>query len=150
MLMATIFKVAVPPELQAFLPADYARRNLEIIRQRGAVLRELGLKAAFSGKEPAYLPEAVFRAHPDWRGPRCEHPRRSRHAYYSLCIDRPEVLAMYRKAVAEICRVAPVELFTFLTNDSGSGICWSVSLYPGRMGLPGVASVPTPSVWSAS
>ena len=134
MLMATIFKVAVPPELQAFLPADYARRNLEIIRQRGAVLRELGLKAAFSGKEPAYLPEAVFRAHPDWRGPRCEHPRRSRHAYYSLCIDRPEVLAMYRKAVAEICRVAPVELFTFLTNDSGSGICWSVSLYPGQNG----------------
>jgi hypothetical protein len=41
---------------------------------------------------------------------------------------------MYRKAVAEICRVAPVELFSFLTNDSGSGICWSVSLYPGQNG----------------
>ena len=134
MLMSTIFKVVVPPELKGFLPADYARRNLAIIRERGAVLKELGLKAAFSGKEPAYLPEAVFQAHPDWRGPRCEHPRRSRHAYYSLCIDRPEVLAMYRRAVAEICRVAPVELFTFLTNDSGSGICWSVSLYPGQNG----------------
>jgi len=134
MLMSTIFKVVVPPELKGFLPADYARQNLEIIRRRGAVLKELGLKAAFSGKEPAYLPEAVFQAHPDWRGPRCEHPRRSRHAYYSLCIDRPGVLAMYRRAVAEICRVAPVELFTFLTNDSGSGICWSVSLYPGQNG----------------
>lgn len=134
MLMSTIFKVVVPAELKRFLPEDYARRNLEIIRQRGAVLKELGLKAAFSGKEPAYLPEPVFAAHPDWRGPRCEHPRRSRHAYYSLCVDRPEVLAMYRRAVAEICRVAPVELFTFLTNDSGSGICWSVSLYPGQNG----------------
>ncbi len=134
MLMSTVFKVVVPPELEKFLPADYARRNLEIIRQRGAVLKELGLKAAFSGKEPAYLPETVFAAYPDWRGPRCEHPRRSRHAYYALCIDRPEVLAMYRRAVAEICRVAPVELFTFLTNDSGSGICWSVSLYPGQNG----------------
>jgi hypothetical protein len=134
MLMSTIFKVVVPPELEGFLPADYAQQNLEIIRRRGAVLRELGLKAAFSGKEPAYLPEPVFQAHPDWRGPRCEHPRRSRHAYYSLCIDRPEVLAMYRKAVTEICRAAPVELFTFLTNDSGSGICWSVSLYPGQNG----------------
>lgn len=134
MLMSTVFKVVVPPELAAFLPADYARRNMEIIRQRGAVLRELGLKAAFSGKEPAYLPETVFKAHPDWRGPRCEHPRRSRHAYYSLCSDRPEVLAMYRRAVAEICRAAPVELFTFLTNDSGSGLCWSVSLYPGQNG----------------
>jgi len=134
MLMSTIFKVVVPPELAGFLPADYARRNLEIVRQRGAVLKELGLKAAFSGKEPAYLPEPVFQAHPDWRGPRCEHPRRSRHAYYSLCIDRPEVLAMYRRAVADLCRVAPIELFTFLTNDSGSGICWSVSLYPGQNG----------------
>jgi hypothetical protein len=134
MLMATIFKVVIPPELQGFLPADYARNNLEIIRQRSAVLKELGLKAAFSGKEPAYLPEPVFQAHPDWRGPRCEHPRRSRHAYYSLCIDRPEVLSMYRRAVADLCRVAPIELFSFLTNDSGSGICWSVSLYPGQNG----------------
>ncbi len=60
MLMSTVFKVVVPPELERFLPADSARRNLEIIRQRGAVLKELGLKAAFSGKEPAYLPETVF------------------------------------------------------------------------------------------
>ena len=134
MLMASLFKVVIPPEFREFLPAEYSRRNLEIIRQRGAVLKELGLKAAFSGKEPAYLPEPVFQAYPDWRGPRCEHPRRSRNTYYSLCIDRPEVLSIYRKAVAEICRAAPVELFSFLTNDSGSGICWSVSLYPGQNG----------------
>lgn len=134
MLMASVFKVVIPPELKDFLPSDYARRNLEIIRQRGAILNELGLKAAFLGKEPAYLPEPVFQAYPDWRGPRCEHPRRSRNTYYSLCIDRPEILSMYSKAVAEICRAAPVELFSFLTNDSGSGICWSVSLYPGQNG----------------
>ena len=134
MLMATIFKVVIPKGLEDFLPSDYAARNLEIIRGRSAILRELGLKAAFLGKEPAYLPEAVYEAHPDWRGPRCEHPRRSRHAYYAPCIDRPEVLSMYRRAVAEICRVAPIELFSFLTNDSGSGICWSVSLYPGQNG----------------
>jgi hypothetical protein len=134
MLVATIFKVVIPPELKEFLLAEYSRKNLEIIRQRSAILKELGLKAAFLGKEPAYLPEAVYQAHPDWRGPRCEHPRRSRHAYYAPCIDRPEVLSMYRRAVAEICRVAPIELFSFLTNDSGSGICWSVSLYPGQNG----------------
>jgi len=134
MLMATVFKVVIPPELKDFLPADYSRKNLEIIRRRSTILKELGLKAAFLGKEPAYLPEAVFQAYPDWRGPRCEHPRRSRHACCALCIDRPEVLSMYRRAVAEICRAAPVELFSFLTNDSGSGICWSVSLYPGQNG----------------
>jgi len=134
MLMSSFFKVAVPSELKEHLPAAYAQKNLDVIRRRAAVLKELGLRAAFLGKEPAYLPESVFRAYPDWRGPRCEHPRRSRHAYHSLCIDRPEVLAMYRKAVAEICRAAPIEYFSLLTNDSGSGICWSVSLYPGQNG----------------
>ncbi len=134
MLTSTIFKIIVPPELRDFLPADYAEKNLEIIKKRCAILKELGLKAAFSGKEPAWLPESVYRAHPDWRGPRCEHPRRARKPYYAPCIDRPEVLHMYRAAVAELCRQAPIESFSFLTNDSGGGICWSVSLYPGQNG----------------
>jgi len=134
MLLSTIFKVVVPPELKEYLPADYAHKNLEIVTQRCAILKELGLKAAYTGKEPAWLPEAVFQAHPEWRGPRCEHPRRARHTYYAPCIDHPQVLAMYRKAVAELCRHAPIEWFNLLTNDSGGGICWSVSLYPGQNG----------------
>ncbi len=131
---ASIFKIVVPPELAPFLPLDYARKNLDIISKRGAILNELGLKASFSGKEPCWLPEKVFQAHPEWRGPRCEQPRRARNTYYAPCIDRPEILAMYRKAVAALCRQAPIEWFSFLTNDSGGGICWSVSLYPGQNG----------------
>jgi len=134
MLASSIFKVVVPPELAPWLPADYARRNLEIVRARGAVLRELGLKAVFQGIEPAWLPEGVFEAHPDWRGPRCDQPVRSRHAYYSMCVDQPEVLAIYRRAVAELCRAAPIDTFDFVTNDSGGGFCWSASLYPGANG----------------
>lgn len=134
MLMTTLFKVVVPEELKPFLPADYAKKNLQIVRERCAILKELGLKAAFFGKEPAWLPEAVYQAHPEWRGPRCEHPRRARTTYYAPCIDQPEVLSMYRKAVAELCRQAPIEFFQLLTNDSGGGICWSVSLYPGQNG----------------
>ena len=131
---ATIFKIIIPPELEPYLPAEYAKKNLEIIKKRCAILKKLGLKAAFSGKEPAYLPEAVYQDHPQWRGPRCEHPRRARNTYYAPCIDQPKILEMYRKAIAELCRHAPVELFSFLTNDSGGGICWSVSLYPGQNG----------------
>ena len=134
MLQPTIFKVVVPPEFAPWLPGDYARRNLEIVRARAAVLRELGLKAVFHGIEPSWLPEGVFEAHPDWRGPRCDHPVRSRHSYYSLCVDRPEVLAIYRRAVAELCRAAPIDAFEFITNDSGGGFCWSTSLYPGANG----------------
>jgi len=131
---ASIFKIIVPPKLEPYLPVNYANQNLELIKKRCVVLKKLGLKAAFSGTEPGWLPEAVFKDHPDWRGPRCEHPRRARNTYYAPCIDRPEVLAMYRKAVAELCRVAPIEVFNLLTNDSGGGICWSVSLYPGQNG----------------
>jgi len=134
MLPATIFKIIVPPELKAFLPLDYARKNLEIVTKRCAILKEYGLKAAFTGKEPAWLPEAVFQAHPEWRGPRCEHPRRARNTYYAPCIDQPKVLEMYRQAMAELCRQAPIEYLNLLTNDSGGGICWSVSLYPGQNG----------------
>ncbi len=134
MMPASLFKVVVPEELKPFLPVDYAKKNLEIVTKRCAILKELGLKAAFVGKEPAWLPEAVYQAHPDWRGPRCEHPRRARNTYYAPCIDQPQVLDMYRKAVAELCRHAPIEAFSLLTNDSGGGICWSVSLYPGQNG----------------
>ena len=134
MLVTSLFKVVVPEELKPFLPANYAKKNLQIVKERCVILKKLGLKAAFFGKEPAWLPEAVYQAHPEWRGPRCEHPRRARHTYYAPCIDQPEVLAMYRKAVAELCRQAPIEVFSLLTNDSGGGICWSVSLYPGQNG----------------
>jgi len=131
---SSIFKVIVPPELAAWLPADYAKHNLEIIKERAAVLKEFNLKAVFEGIEPGWLPEGVYRAHPDWRGPRCEHPVRARHTYYAICVDQPEVLAMYRRAVAELCKVAPIEVFDLLTNDSGGGFCWSTSLYPGANG----------------
>jgi len=126
------------------------RRILQIVKERCAILKELGMKAAFFGKEPAWLPEAVYQAHPEWRGPRCEHPRRARNTYYAPCIDQPEVLAMYRKAVAELCRQAPIETFSLLTNDSGGGICWSVSLYPGRTVRHGVRNVRMPTASSDS
>ena len=60
--------------------------------------------------------------------------RCSRHNYYAPCIDRPEVLALYRRAVARLCQLVPIEEFFFLTNDSGGGICWHPGLYPGANG----------------
>ncbi len=134
MLVASLFKIVVPPELEQWLPADYAARNYELIRERGRILKELGLKGAFHMKEPCYLPEEVYIAHPDWRGPRCDHPRRARNTYYSPCIDRPEVLAMYKQAMEKLCRAAKIEYFHIFTNDSGGGICWSSGLYPGKNG----------------
>ncbi|MBR6555938.1 MAG: hypothetical protein IKT60_00760 [Clostridia bacterium] len=141
MMHAALFKVYVPEKLRKYLPCDYAEKNLQIVADRCKILKKYGLKAAFHGCEPAWLPEEVYRAHPDWRGGRCDHPRRARKAYFSPCIDNEEVLAMYREAVAAICRVAPIENFTFMTNDSGGGICWGIYLYPGQNGPAACAHI---------
>ena len=134
MLRPSFFKVIVPEELKEWLPVDYAKRNLDILAQRAAILKEHGLKALFIGIEPSWLPEEVYEAHPDWRGPRVDQPRRARKPYFSPCIDHPGVLAMYRRTVADLCRQIPIENFDLLTNDSGGGLCWATNLYPGSNG----------------
>lgn len=138
----TVFKFIVPELLKPYLPQDYADRNLEMLRGRAAILKEYGLKATFDGMEPAYLPEQVYRDHPDWRGPRCDQARRARTEYYAPCIDHPQVRAMYVDAVRQLCQAAPFESFNFLTNDSGGGLCWCEGLYPGKNGPMACAKRP--------
>ena len=142
MMHSAIFKVVPTPELAQWVPQDYVEKNWQLLQQRCAILKEYGLKAAFKGCEPGWLPEGVYAAHPDWRGARCDHPRRSRRPYFSPCIDNPEVLAMYRKAVHRLCEATGIEVFTFLSNDSGGGICWSQGLYPGVNGPHDCRNIP--------
>ena len=142
MMHSAIFKVVPTRELAQWVPQDYVEKNWKLLLERCAILKELGLKAAFKGCEPGWLPEAVYLAHPDWRGARCDHPRRSRRPYFSPCIDNPEVLAMYRTAVHKLCEATGIEVFTFLSNDSGGGICWSQGLYPGVNGPHDCRSIP--------
>jgi len=138
---STIFKIVVPDELKPFLPVDYAKRNLETIAKRAEILKEYGLRGMFLGMDPAYLPEAVYRAHPDWRGPRCDQPRRARKDYYAPCIDNPEFREIFVRSYGELCKVAPIEYFQFLTNDSGGGLCWSEGLYNGKNGPKACAHI---------
>jgi len=139
---ATVFKFVVPEALRPYLPADYAARNLATLKARAKILGESGLKASFTGMEPAWLPEKAYRDHPSWRGPRCDQARRARGEYYAPCLDDPEVRAMYVEAVAELCRACPFDKFSLLTNDSGGGLCWSEGLYPGRNGPAACKDVP--------
>lgn len=138
----TLFKYIVPKELEKYLPADYAKRNLDTLAARVKILKEFGLKATFNGMEPAYLPEQAYREHPEWRGPRCDQTRRSRKAYYAPCLDNPEMRRIYVDAVAELCKTAPFETFELMTNDSGGGLCWYPRLYPGQNGPAACYAVP--------
>ena len=138
----TIFKFIVPKELKGYIPEDYANRNLNTLKERMKILKEFGYKTTFNGMTPEYLPEAVYRKHPAWRGPRCDHPRRARKEYYAPCLDNPEVRKMYVEAIAELCRIAPFDSFELMTNDSGGGLCWYPKLYPGPNGPTACYFVP--------
>lgn len=130
----TIFKYVVPKALADYLPADYAARNLSVLKQRAEILKEFGFKSNFTGMEPAFLPERAYLEHPNWRGPRCDQARRARHEYYAPCTDDPEIRSLYLEAVEELCKACPFEYFNFRSNDSGAGFCWAQNLYPGANG----------------
>lgn|ERR1017187_3874948 len=130
-----LLKIATPTALKPYLPQDYADTVMGILRSRCAVLRKLGLKAAFTTFEPQMLPERVFEAHPLWRGPQVDHPLRSRVPRFAPSIDNPEVLALYRESTKALLTACPeIEVLSLHTNDSGSGVSWSGGLYPGPNG----------------
>jgi hypothetical protein len=138
-----LLKIAPPAAIRPHVSLEYAERVMNILEARGAVLRRLGLKAAFHTFEPQMLPEALFEERPLWRGPRVDHPQRSRVARFAPSIDHPEVLALYEEAVANLLRRCPeIELLAMRTNDSGAGVDWSRGLYSGRSGYTAHRSRP--------
>ena len=130
-----LLKIATPTALKPYLPQDYAEQVLSILEERCKVLRKYGMKAAFKTFEPQMLPEKVYEEHPGWRGPRVDHPSRSRVARWAPDIDNPEVLQLYRESVALLLKRCPeIEILSLTTNDSGTGLSWSGGLYSGSTG----------------
>ena len=126
----------VPSEkLAPFFDADAVAANRALLTAKAAILRDLGLGAAFWNYLPNYLPEAVYAAYPHWRGPRTDHPRRSTRPAFAPCVDQPEVLEQVREMTARLVGLVPeVGTFYFKTNDAGPGLCWSYWQYAGPNG----------------
>ena len=123
------------PKIAPHMPAGWVARNRELLLSKAAVLRELGLEAAFAGKETHLLPESFFRKYPHLRGPRVDHPRRSRQEAFAWCTDLPETREMIEWMTAELKRQVPeIQTITTGTNDAGSGLCWAAALYSGPNG----------------
>jgi hypothetical protein len=130
-----LLKIFPPAALEKYVDKDYAERVAALFQARCEVLRRLGLKAAYNANEPHVLPEAFFADHPDLRGPRVDHPNRSRTPRFAPCVDQPATLALYREALQNLLKRLPeVEVFSFTTTDAGSGLCWTPALYPGLNG----------------
>ncbi len=138
---AQIFKLMCPPKLREYLPLDHIKECFELFCKRCEILKEYDLEPALFSNEPFWLPEQVYRDHPDWRGARCDHPRRSRHAYFSPNVCNPEVLEMYQWAIQQICRQTGLSYINFKTNDCGGGLAFSSGTYCGPNGPESSRSV---------
>jgi hypothetical protein len=123
------------PKIAPFIPADWVARNRELMFAKAAVLRELGLKGAFSGDETHFMPAAFFEQYPHLRGPRVDHPRRSNRQEFSWCVDLEETRDMIEWMTAELKRQVPeIKTMGSYNNDSGGGLCWAGALYSGPNG----------------
>jgi hypothetical protein len=130
-----LHRVFPHPAMTPYVPADFVRRNQELLLAKADILARLGLGSAFWSVEPCYLPEGFFQAHPHLRGPRVDHPRRTRREEFALCLDLPESQDMAASMMAELRRRVPhLGAFAFKTNDAGAGLCWGAALYPGVLG----------------
>jgi len=123
------------PKIAPFIPADWVAKNRELLFQKAAVLRQLGLNAAFSGDETHFMPAAFFEQFPHLRGPRVDHPRRSTRQEFSWCVDLEETRDMIEWMAAELKRQVPeIKTMGSYNNDSGGGLCWAGALYTGPNG----------------
>ena len=131
----TPYKFFPDPKIAPFIPAEFVKKNRELLLAKAGILREYGLDAAFWSYEPNYLPEAFFEAYPHLRGARVDHPRRGNHPAFAPCVSVEETQEMFAGMVAELLENVPeIHTFFFKTNDAGSGICWSDWQYTGPNG----------------
>lgn len=131
----TPYKFFPDRRIESFIPAEFVKRNRELLLAKASILREFGLDAAFWSYEPNLLPEEFYREYPHLRGARVDHPRRGNHPAFAPCVDLVETQEMYSRMVAELLKNVPeIKTFFFKTNDAGSGICWADWLYSGPNG----------------
>lgn len=131
----SLFRVVPPEGIKPFMPADVVKYNLNWLDERVAAVREFSLRIVINGIEPMWLPEAVYAAHPRWRGVQCELGRIAGKPYWCPSIDEPEVISLYREATQMLCERYPeIDRLSFWTNDCGAGLPWSIYSYPGLNG----------------
>jgi hypothetical protein len=131
----TFFRFYPHPKVAPFIPAETVAADRKFLLEKAAVVRRLGLEASFWCYGVNFLPEAFFGKYPYLRGPRVDHPRRSRQEEFALCVDLEETRAMYEWSVAELKRNVPeLSMILFKTNDAGGGLCWAAAQYAGPNG----------------
>ena len=68
----TPYKFFPDPKIAPFIPAEFVKKNRQLLLDKAEILREYGLGAAFWCYEPNFLPEEFFEVYPHMRGPRVD------------------------------------------------------------------------------
>ncbi|MEP6951129.1 MAG: hypothetical protein ABI863_17710 [Ginsengibacter sp.] len=132
---APLYKFFPDAKIAPFIPAEFVKKNRQLLVDKAKILRDNGIDAAFFANEPGFLPSAFFDAYPNMRGPRVDHPRRSNFEFFSPCVSVKETQEMYVYMMGELLKTIPdIRTFFFKTNDAGGGFCWSDWLYSGPNG----------------
>ena len=133
--ISTPWKFFPHPDIAAHLPMDWVKANRDLMMGKAKIARKLGLIPFVYAKSTHFLPESFFREHPELRGPRVDHPRRSKREEFTWCTDLPETQAYIRWMISEMKKNIP-DLATIVTgyNDSGAGLCWAAAQYNGPNG----------------
>jgi hypothetical protein len=123
------------PKIAPFIDEKFVQANRKLLLEKSEILQRLGLFALFESNDAHFLPEAFFQKYPQLRGPRVDHPRRSRKEAFSLCLDLPENLEMVEWMASEIRRNIPLlRAVDEGANDAGQGLCWGEAIYSGPNG----------------
>ncbi|MCL1857023.1 MAG: hypothetical protein FWF84_05225, partial [Kiritimatiellaeota bacterium] len=131
----SLLRICPPKALQPWVSVEHARELQQYLRWQLDEMKPYGLKGITFAVEPLWLPEEVYRAHPNWRGTQCELGRIALRPYFAPNIDDEEVLELYRLATQEYATLFPeVDQYQFLSNDSGGGLPWTPNVYPGMNG----------------
>ena len=132
---APLYKFFPDAKIAPFIPAEFVKKNRQLLIDKAKILKENGMEAAFFANEPGFLPSAFFDAYPYMRGPRVDHPRRSNFEFFSPCVSVKETQDMYVNMMCELLKTVPeIKTFFFKTNDAGGGFCWADWLYTGPNG----------------
>ena len=122
-------------DLQPFVDAEHVKRNQALLREKLPILRRRKLAAAAQFHMPWLLPEPFFEKFPHLRGPRIDHPRRSRKEAFAMCVDTDAGRAFYADMFGQFAREVPeLSGVHLLTNDAGGGLCWADWQYIGPNG----------------
>ena len=137
-ILPSIFKHHLPKGMEDAFPAAFVKRQMSFMKAKHAIAKRLGMRAAYYGVEPLWLSDRVYRKHPQWRGSRADNCLRTTGMYFAPNTDHPEVRDAYRKAVSAILKQCPLlDMFYFVTNDSGAFFPWDGRLFVNPNGPTG-------------